>query len=283
MPAPLPPWICPVCSADLEAIERRYACANGHSFDRAKEGYVNLLLAQHKKTADPGDGPAMMQARREFLSTGHYDFLAERIAAGIRQHGVDRPRVLDAGCGEGHYLDSIRQLLNKGPGRTEVEFGGLGIDISRAAVRMAAKRYPQLRFAVASSFRLPLPPESLDVVVQVFAPGEPAEYRRILSDGGLLAIASPGPRHLFQIKQRIYDRPREHVQEKEKLPGFTPIEDERLQRRLTLESSREIAALLGMTPLYWRADPETQQAVTKLDRLEVELDFRLRVWRKEGG
>jgi 23S rRNA (guanine745-N1)-methyltransferase len=265
----------------LEAIERRYACSNGHSFDRAKEGYVNLLLAQHKKSADPGDSAAMIQARREFLSAGHYGFLARRIADWIRKLGVELPRILDAGCGEGYYLDSIRRLLDKGSGQTDFELGGLGVDISRTAVRVAAKSYPQLGFAVASSFRLPLPSESLDVVVQVFAPGEPAEYRRVLSDGGLLIVASPGPRHLFQIKQRIYYRPREHVQEREELPGFSALEDERLRHRLMLESSREIVALLGMTPLYWRADPQTQQAMAKLERLEVELDFRLRVWRKE--
>lgn len=283
MSAPLPPWSCPVCSAELEAIDRRYACVNGHSFDRAREGYVNLLLTRHKKSADPGDNSSMIQARREFLSAGHYGFLAERIAERIGQHGVARPRVLDAGCGEGYYLDRIRRLLNKDSEQTGIGPGGLGVDISRPAVRMAAKRYPQLRFAVASSFRLPLPPESLDVVVQVFAPGEPAEYRRVLSEGGLLLIASPGPRHLFQIKQRIYARPREHVQEQEGLSGFTRLEDERLQRRLRLESGRETAALLGMTPLYWRADPQTQQAMAELERLEVELDFRLRVWRKNGA
>ncbi len=269
-----PAWTCPVCDAELERFERRLACAEGHSFDIAKEGYVNLLLPQHKKSADPGDGPEMMRARRAFLSGGHYDFLGERIAERVRQHGIAAPVVLDAGCGEGHYL----AVIERGLGAAGIV--ALGIDISRPAVRMAARQHPRMRFAVASTYRLPLPPASVDVVAQVFAPGDPAEYFRVLRPGGLLLIASPGPRHLFQIKQHVYAHPREHAQEDQAIAGFSPLADERLQRALQLTSGLEIASLLGMTPLYWSADPQTQVAMADLERFEVELDFRLRVWRR---
>lgn len=72
--------ICPLCSAALGEVDNGVACPAGHRFDRARQGYLNLLPVQHKKSLDPGDNAAMVEARRQFLGAGHYAPLARRLA-----------------------------------------------------------------------------------------------------------------------------------------------------------------------------------------------------------
>ena len=178
--------------------ERGARCEQGHSFDRAREGYVNLLPAGRLPGGPAGDDPAMLRARRALFDAGHYAPVQRAVAELVLAHSPDV--VLDAGCGEGSYLAAI-----EAPTR-------LGIDVAKDGVRMAAQRHRNVRWAVASSYRLPLADATVDVVVSVFAPRPFSEFARVARSGGVAVIASPGPDHLDGLTTLIYGEPRHHEQ-----------------------------------------------------------------------
>ncbi len=164
-------WACPVCKSPLiHTQQREWRCENNHSFDVAKEGYTNLLLAHQKSSSDPGDTKAMMTNRRAFLSAGHYQPLANKLPEVLSHHLKLEASVLDSGCGEGYYL---QQLLEQ---RSDLHL--FGIDISRDAAKLASRQLKGADFAVASSFELPVLPSSVDALLRVFAPGDIDEVIR---------------------------------------------------------------------------------------------------------
>ncbi|QQZ29764.1 methyltransferase domain-containing protein [Thiothrix subterranea] len=270
-------WRCPLCNESLTLVERTWVCANRHSFDRAKEGYVNLLLVNRKHSADPGDNKAMLGSRRYFLQQGFYAPLAMALVAAIREHFPDTEQaltVLDAGCGEGYYLNQLVQMLG-------ANVQGYGTDISRAAMRLAAKQYPALAFAVASSFELPLADASVDVLVRVFAPASEAEIVRVLKPGGLYLWAYPAAQHLFELRQLIYDAPQPHtVEELPPLDNMQECPSLSVNYPVTLPDQASIAALLHMTPYYWSASAEKQAHCQRLQSLDLTVDFCVTVMRK---
>ncbi len=270
-------WCCPLCNESLNLVELTFVCANRHSFDRAKEGYVNLLLVNRKHSADPGDNKAMLNSRRHFLQQGFYAPLAMALGAAIREHFPDAEQaltLLDAGCGEGYYLNQLVQTLG-------ANVQGYGTDISRAAMRLAAKQYPALSFAVASSFELPVPDASVDVLVRVFAPASAAEIVRVLKPGGLYLWAYPAAQHLFELRQLIYDDPKPHsVEDLPPMVGMQACAPLHVNYRVTLPDQASVAALLAMTPYYWSASAEKQAHCQRLRSLDLTVDFCVTVLRK---
>lgn len=279
-----PSWRCPVCGEALRLNERSFSCENRHSFDKAKEGYVNLLLANKKNSSDPGDNKAMLASRRAFLERDFYKPLSMRLGELIQQYCIEGDEghqhalsVLDAGCGEGYYLAQLAQQL-----RADTHF--FGTDISRAAMRMAAKRYgkayPAMQFAVASSYDLPLPDAAVDVVVRVFAPASDAEILRVLKPGGICLWAHPGAQHLFALRQLIYDHPQPHEMPNTQVAGFEHCEDVQVTYPLHLPDAEAVGALLEMTPYYWSASADKQAYCQALQSLDVSTDFCVTVLRK---
>lgn len=269
---------CSVCGAPLARADKTYRCANNHAFDIAREGYVNLLLAQQKKTSDPGDNKDMVASRSAFLDAGHYDPLSDalnqRIAALVERASDPPLQLLDAGCGEGFYLRRLAAHLQ--PISTEHQLWG--IDISRGAVRAAARRDKKSQFAVASTYRLPVLDACLHAVCRIFAPGDRAELHRVLHPTGLLLTITPGPLHLNELKALCYETPRPH--ESEEVPaGFARIDQQQIGYWLHLDNAA-IGHLLRMTPYYWHLSPETQARVLALDALRLQTDFMLAVYQK---
>ncbi|WP_232216340.1 23S rRNA (guanine(745)-N(1))-methyltransferase [Methylobacter marinus] len=273
-PEPLPfmsCYICPVCGEPLEASATRksYQCPKRHSFDLAREGYLNLLPVQHKHSSEPGDSKAMMQARRAFLEAGFYQPLARAVAAMI---AAGKPeRVLDLGCGEGYYSRFIEAHC--------LDVAVHGLDIAKTAVAMAAKKQPGARFIVASSQRLPYADHYFDLLLRVFAPSNDEELKRVLKPDGLLLTVTPGPRHLWQLKEFIYSEVRAHAASGELPPGFECLTTERLHYKITPDGEQRIA-LLQMTPFAWRAPDPVRQAIKEAPELEIEADFVLTLAKK---
>lgn len=275
-----PFWNCPVCHQALRPAQGGDRCDNGHCFDHAREGYVNLLLAHQRRSRMPGDSKDMLQNRRLFLEQGHYRVLADGLARLVLEDCTNNPATryawLDAGCGEGHYTGHIQHVLETGCPRQVIEGGG--IDISRYAIRMAARRYHDIRFAVAGNTALPVPARSLNAMLRIFVPGKEIEAMRVLRPGGLFITVRPGPRHLFALRRMIYDSPREHE------AHITPVEGLRHERRIQLEGTlvitgEDVTRLFSMTPYYWRASEDRQLAIQAIDRLETEFSFLLDCYR----
>ncbi|HEY1844391.1 MAG TPA: 23S rRNA (guanine(745)-N(1))-methyltransferase [Buttiauxella sp.] len=266
-------YLCPLCHSPLSLKEKSFVCPQGHQFDKAKEGYVNLLPVQHKRSKDPGDSSEMMQARRAFLDAGHYQPLREKICQILKQSTPTS--LLDIGCGEGYYTAGFAEVLGD---RVE---GIWGLDVSKVAIRYAAKRYGGVQFCVASSHRLPFDDGSLDSAVRIFAPCKAEELSRVLKPGGVVITATPGPRHLMQLKGLIYQDVMLHSEEAESLPGFVEAQTHKIGWSMSLKG-QEAVALLQMTPFAWRARPQVWEALKEETAFDCETDFVVRVWRREG-
>jgi len=256
-----------VCQESLKFQDNQGYCENNHRFDRARQGYYNLLLANQKRSNDPGDTREMMLRRRTFLNAGHYQPLADHLCLMLNggQKPSDQPlTVLDSGCGEGYYLD---QLSHSG-----IAIRGYGLDISREALKLAAREYPDRQWVVASSFSLPVQNDSVDRVLRVFAPGDDSEVLRVLRKGGELWRVAPGPEHLQQLKARLYDKPQFH-KEPAAPDGFVELARDRLNFTLELSNNEQVEQLLGMTPFAWQSSPQKLEQIRQLDGLEVQADF----------
>ena len=271
-------YICPVCSEPLQLHPAgdRYACQNQHSFDLAKEGYLNLLPVQYKHSKEPGDSKAMMTARREFLEAGFYEPMAKAVAMMIDAVNLQDQllRLLDLGCGEGYYSRKIAAHCNHSE-RIELH----GVDIAKFAVAAAAKKQPKARFIVASSSRLPYPDQYFDVVLRVFAPSDDTELRRVLKPAGRLLTVTPGPRHLWQLKEFIYAQVKEHAEESPAPQGFERLAAQRISYKITPNPQQRMA-LLQMTPFAWQANENAQQTLLDVLELEIETDFILTLFVK---
>ncbi|MBL4278005.1 23S rRNA (guanine(745)-N(1))-methyltransferase [Vibrio fluvialis] len=269
---------CPLCQQPLSLTERTYACENRHQFDVAKEGYVNLMPAHHKRSKDPGDNKEMMQARRRFLEAGHYDPMRDQIAVLCAQAlQGSQHQLLDIGCGEGYYTTYVANALQAQNPQAQT----YGLDISKIAVRYAAKRYTNCEFTVASSHRLPFADASLDGILRIYAPCKAEELQRCVRNNGAVITVTPAARHLYQFKQGIYQDVRLHEEQPEIIDGFELETQQKLNYMMTL-SGEEAFDLLQMTPFAWRANEEFKSEVRASEQFECEANFMLRVYRKQS-
>lgn len=255
--------ICPICSEALHPLDNGVQCPQGHRFDRARQGYLNLLPVQHKKSRDPGDNAAMVEARRRFLDAGHYAPLARRLAELAAERSPSR--WLDIGCGEGYYTARLAEALPAAD--------GYALDISREAVKRACRRAPQLTWLVASMARIPLADASCDLLASVFSPLDWQEASRLLAPGGGLLRMGPTREHLLELRGRLYDEVRDYDDEKHLAlipPGMQLAHSETLSYPLQLDSAEARADLLAMTPHGWRANAERRAKV-------IEEPFEVRV------
>ncbi|HIF53789.1 MAG: 23S rRNA (guanine(745)-N(1))-methyltransferase [Methylococcales bacterium] len=273
------PYICPICQNPLMQHQpsQGYYCSNKHHFDRAAEGYLNLLPVQHKKSKEPGDSRAMMRARRHFLETGFYQPLSESIATLLDANlSVESSKqILDMGCGEGYYSRQIENLC-----QNSKHFALHGIDIAKNAIFAAAKKQPNAHFIVASNKRMPYKNAFFDCLLRIYAPSNDDEIIRLLKEDGLLLIVTPGPRHLWQLKEFIYKKVNEHDINISLPKQFEQIETQRIQFNIKPDQENRMA-LLQMTPFAWRAKAETKNQIQRAQGLEIETDFILTLARKQ--
>jgi 23S rRNA (guanine745-N1)-methyltransferase len=266
------PLTCPVCHQPLNLQDRNLRCEQNHSFDLAREGYVNLILG-HKRPKIQGDDRVMLAARRRFLARGHYDALSQTIIKIVLDHSVEQDAgVLDIGCGEGYYLGQLQPLLPAGA-------CSFGLDVAKDAVRLAAKRYPASRFIVADvNGRIPFADQSIHVLLNIFAPRHPAEFARIAAPGGLLLVVIPGADHLRELREAL---------------GLLDIEAGKQQRitgqlagLFTLQNVQpvtipldlhqpDLTDLVQMTPNYWHLTPERRAQLQAMTRLPTTARFEL--------
>lgn len=193
-------------------------CARGHSFDVARSGYINLLQPQDRRAAEPGDNAEAVAGRRRFLDRG----FAQPLLDAIRDLSPRAQAILDAGCGEGYYLGSI--------GR------GCGVDISTAAIDLAARRYPQCEWIVANADRfIPYADRSFDCVMSITGRLNAPEFHRVLQPGGTLVVAVSAPEDLIELRGRAHrDRLQRTV---EMFSQFRVVEYRRALARVELDAA----------------------------------------------
>lgn len=242
---------CPHCALQLHLSAPGATCDNGHSFDRARGGYLNLMVAGRLSAATtPGDTPDALLARRRFLAGGHYAPIAAALAKAV---AAPEGPVFDVGCGEGYYLS---QLPLPDHGRTQL----FGLDVAKSAVQMAARLLPHAQFVVGSAYRLPVLDGSVAALVSVFAPHPFGEFERVLRPGGRWVTVTPGSAHLEEMRPHLQGDSQRKAHERQQRRAEQPEEAHqaarvRFQLDLTADALRD---LFHMTPIRWQKGAQLQ-------------------------
>lgn len=263
--------ICPICGQRLDRVERGYRCGNNHSFDMARQGYVNLLPVQQKRSLHPGDTREQVLGRRAFLDTGCYAPISDALNEAALSLGAAGP-ILDVGCGEGYYSARLAQALG-------AELTGL--DISKEAVRCAAARYKGPQWLCATAAHLPVADGSAGVVTSLFALTVPEEFRRVLRPGGLFFQVLAAEDHLLGLKSIIY--PELKCKQKNtvpQVPGFGLVRSVPIRFPFTV-AGEQVQNLLGMTPHVFRITREGAARLAATGELTDTASCVLNVYRAE--
>lgn len=276
----MPQLICPLCHEALqESLQQEgtqhsnpvWRCLNNHSFDVAREGYLNLHLVQHKKSKDPGDNPEMVKARRSFLHADYYQPLRDAVIELLQP--IQATSLLDIGCGEGYYTSSFRQIIDD----------VIGLDIAKPAIQLAAKRFKNITWLVGSGAMLPMVSASVDLVSSMFSPLPIAEMTRVLKPEGFVLVVTPAPTHLWSVREGLFDEVQAHEPDKF-LAGFEDLftldSRQEVSFPLTL-SNQALKDLLCMTPYVWKAKPEKRAALELQEQFETAAAFTVFLFKKK--
>lgn len=273
--------LCPVCKSPLilDDVQKTYRCEKNHSYDRAKSGYVNLIPIGKKRSKIPGDNKEMIRARADFLKEGYYLPLSESLNAKAITLLADvrHPVIVDAGCGEGWYTKRLADAFTKQGKKAKL----FGLDISKFGLDMAGRHYADahITYAAASSFDLPLPDHSVDLLVSVFSPYAEKEFKRVLKPGGYMLLCIPGPQHLWELKSLIYDTPYENKVKDYTLNGLTFEGTQKINAFIHLTNHKAIQDLFAMTPYSCNTPPEAAAKLTSCKQLTTHIQFEILSYR----
>lgn len=264
--------ICPLCHTSLLQEKTRWVCAQQHSFDVARQGYVNLLPVQHKNSKSPGDTAVAVQARRDFLQAGYYQPLKDQLMnwlADLQPHAV-----VDLGCGEGFYTSGMPAIVEQ----------VIGVDIAKTAIQIAAKRDPQATWLIASAAKLPIASHSMDVVTSFFSPLPREEMARVLRTEGYVLVATPASGHLHEMRAALFEQVNPHQPEKfiaALAPEFKLVKQEVLTYPLMLEQAA-LRHLIAMTPYAWKAKADKRQQLEQVTTLSTHASFQIYLFQKQA-
>lgn len=261
--------MCPVCQSPLILNHKQWLCENKHSYDIAKQGYVNLHMVQHKHSKSPGDTPEAVQARRRFLMAGYYQPLQQKVVEIIKELNI--ATALDIGCGEGYYTEQMAKSVQQ----------MVAVDIAKNAVQTAAKTSQQenIIWTVATGAVLPVLQNSIDLCTSLFSPLPKQEMLRVLKAQGYLLVVTPAPKHLYQMRALLFESVKLHEPEKflsQLQPEFKLIRQETVIAPLDL-TQNALQDLICMTPYAWKAKAELRQALEQQSDFKVTAEFQIYV------
>ncbi|MDS7925442.1 putative RNA methyltransferase [Acinetobacter sp. V115_6] len=264
--------MCPVCRQPLNVTERTWRCEQGHSYDVAKQGYVNLHVVQHKHSKNPGDTPESVDARRAFLQSGYYQPLQQAVVALLKQ--LDVKAILDIGCGEGYYTSAMQQVVEQ----------CVGVDIAKNAVQRAAKLNTEVTWVVGTGATLPVLDQSMDACTSLFSPIPQAEIARVLKDEGYLIVVTPASEHLYAMREALFEQVNPHTPEKfvEQLQDLFELKQEQIIDTPFVLDQQALKNLIAMTPYAYKASPERRLQLEQQSQLEVTASFQIYVFQKRN-
>ena len=273
---------CPIDGVQLKYHEKQLICEHGHVFDIARQGYVNLLPVQHKRTKHPGDSKVMVLARTHFLNAGFYQAIANKLNELVHTQitSANESCFLDAGCGEGYYFETLLNYLSDKEGSTNLSF--VGLDISKYAIVQASKRNKQISWVVGTNRRPPVVEKSIDIILSLFGFLSVPGFNKVLKPGGKIIVVDPDREHLKELREIIYPEIKKSDQvstlQTEKT-GFCLVNSESLQFKVNLDNE-QITNLLIMTPHFYRASKEGREAAKNLPHLDLTVDVVFSVFEK---
>lgn len=262
--------MCPICRQSLNLTERTWRCEQGHSYDVAKQGYVNLHVVQHKHSKNPGDTPESVDARRAFLQGGYYQPLQQAVVDLLKQ--LDVKAILDIGCGEGYYTSAMQQVVEH----------CVGVDIAKTAVQRAAKLNPEVTWVVGTGATLPVLDHSMDACTSLFSPIPQAEIARVLKEDGYLIVVTPAAEHLYAMREALFEQVNPHTPEKfvEQLQDLFELKQEQIIDAPFVLEQQALKNLIAMTPYAYKASPERRSQLEQHSQLEVTASFQIYVFQK---
>ena len=262
--------MCPVCRQSLNLVERSWRCEKDHNYDVAKQGYVNLHVVQHKHSKTPGDTAESVLARREFLQTGAYQPLQQAIVELLQR--LKPKTILDIGCGEGYYTSAMQAHTQH----------CIGVDIAKTAVQRAAKLNSKVTWVVGTGATLPVQDHSIDVCTSLFSPIPQEEITRVLQENGHLIVVTPAPRHLYRLREALFEQVNLHEPEKflEQLYSQFELKQQQLVESVIELDQQALKNLIAMTPYAYKANPERRMLLEQEQHFLVTAAFQIYVFQK---
>lgn len=264
--------MCPVCRENLNLHDKTWRCINQHSYDQAKQGYVNLHVVQHKHSKTPGDTPEAVAARRRFLSAGFYQKLQQKIIDVVAELNIKS--AIDIGCGEGYYTQRLGEVVSH----------LIAVDIAKSAIQSAAKQDQtnKITWVVATGTILPVQNQSLQLCSSFFSPLPKIEMLRVLQTDGYLLVATPAPQHLFAMREALFEQVKPHEPEKfiqQLAPEFELIEQHLVINDFCVDQA-QLQDLIAMTPYAWKAKAERRHELEMNATFNLSAQFCLYLFQK---
>ena len=263
--------MCPVCRKALVLNDKTWRCESNHSYDVAKQGYVNLHVVQHKHSKNPGDTPESVQARRDFLNAGFYAPLQKAVVKKIHELKIEN--LLDIGCGEGYYTNAMQAEAIQ----------TVGVDIAKNAVQIAAKLNKDMTWVVGTGAVLPILDHTINLCTSLFSPIPEQEILRVLKTDGYLMVVTPAPQHLYAMREALFEEVNPHEPHKfvEQLKDhFELVEDLVIDAPFEL-NQQDLKNLIAMTPYAYKAKPELRTALEEKKSFELAAQFQMFVFKKK--
>ncbi|HBV22595.1 MAG TPA: SAM-dependent methyltransferase [Jeotgalicoccus sp.] len=268
---------CPLCHEFVEVRAlSSLVCINNHTFDFAKQGYVNLL----QKPVNTQYDDALFDARHRIISKVElYAPIHDRIADIITNQSAENSLLFDAGSGEGSHLKMIQHKIN-----TE-SLTGIGLDISKAGVMMAAKNYDGAVWFVGDLANPPLADKSCNFILNFLSPANYAEFKRILTEDGMIIKVIPGSGYLKELRNELFNNTGESEYENNDTlelmkRNVKVVSEERITYKKTLNASA-LKDLISMTPLGWHADDAQIETFISSGDKDITVDMHIVIAQEE--
>ncbi len=269
-------FACPICHSSMKVFESRsLICSNHHTFDFAKQGYINFMTGSVKTKYSK----ELFEARRKLITEcGFFQPLSNAVAQTINNHLVKTKEpmsILDVGCGEGSHLFNICNIVLNFYERVV----GTGIDISKEGIIVASKNYPNKIWTVADLTNTPFKNRQFDVILNILSPSNYVEFKRLLKVEGLVIKVVPQSSYLKQLREHLFNKPEKHSYSNAEIvdrfnENFQLVDNLRVTYKSNLNQS-SIQWLIQMAPLIWGTTDEDERVQSFLEKDSAQITIDL--------